>query len=56
MRKTKRLEVIEIAEKYCMLNERLKAIEGCDAFDMAALNMCLVSGLIIPPKFKVPNF
>ena len=39
-----------------MLDERLKVIEGNDAFDMDALNMCLVPGLIIPPKFKAIDF
>lgn len=56
MRKTKRPEVIEIAKKYCVQDERLKAIDGHGAFDMYALNMCLVQGLVIPHKFKVPYF
>lgn len=56
VRRTKRPEVIQIAEKYRMLNERLKAIEGCDTFDIDALNMCLLYGLVIPPKFEVSYF
>lgn len=39
-----------------MLDERLKVIEGHDAFDLDALNMCLVPGLIIPLKFKAIDF
>lgn len=43
--KTKRLEVIEIAVKYCVMDERLKVIEGHVAFDLDALKTCLVPGL-----------
>lgn len=39
-----------------MLEEKLKAIEGHDAFGLNASDMCLVLGLIMPPKFKTPNF
>lgn len=56
MRKTKRPKVIEIAEKYHALNERLEDIKGHDYYDLDALNMCLVSDLVLSPKFKVPTF
>lgn len=46
----------EMAERCCMLDKRLKAIKGRDAFDLDALNTCLVPGLITPAKFKVPEF
>ncbi|CAL5213221.1 unnamed protein product [Lathyrus oleraceus] len=39
VRKTKRPEVIEIVEKYHVLNERLEAIEGHDYYDLDTLNM-----------------
>ncbi|CAL5187276.1 unnamed protein product [Lathyrus oleraceus] len=54
VRKTKRTKVIEIIEKYRVREEILKDIEGHDAFDLDALNMCLVPSLVITPKFKVP--
>lgn len=54
VRKTKRTEVIEIIEKYRVWEEILKDIKGHDAFDLDALNMCLVPSLVITPKFKVP--
>lgn len=47
---------MEVAERLCVLDERLKAIEEHDAFDMDALNMCLVHSLVIPPKFKTRDF
>ena len=56
MKRIKDPRVVEIVKKYRMLNERLKAIKGCDAFDMDALNMCLVLVLVIPLKFKVSDF
>lgn len=39
-----------------MIEKRLKAIEGRDTFDLDALNMCLVPGLVIPMKFKTSYF
>lgn len=56
MKRTKDPRVIDTVENYHVLNEIFKAIEGNDAFDLDALNMCLVPGLVIPLKFKVPNF
>lgn len=47
---------MEMAEKHHMLEGRLKAIKGNDVFDLDALDMCLVSDLIITPKFKTPDF
>ncbi|CAL5193441.1 unnamed protein product [Lathyrus oleraceus] len=44
----------EIAKRCRVLEKRLKAIEGQDIVELNALNMCLVSDLVIPPKFKVP--
>ena len=42
--------------RYKALEERLKAVEGFDAFEVDALEMGLVPDVVIPPKFKVPDF
>lgn len=40
-----------------MLKERLKAIEGTDIFgNVNPTQLCLMSGVVILPKFKVPEF
>ncbi|CAL5193641.1 unnamed protein product [Lathyrus oleraceus] len=46
----------EIAKGCRVLEKRLKAIEGKDTIGLNALDMCLVSDLVLPPKFKVPEF
>ncbi|CAL5204583.1 unnamed protein product [Lathyrus oleraceus] len=46
----------EIAKRCCVLEKRLKAIEGKDNVELNALDMCLVPGLVVPAKFKVPEF
>ncbi|CAL5192034.1 unnamed protein product [Lathyrus oleraceus] len=46
----------EIAKRCHMLEKRLKAIERQDTVELNALGMCLVPDLVIPPKFKVPEF
>ena len=38
------------------LEERLKAVEGYNAFDVDALEMGLVPEVVIPLKFKVHDF
>ncbi|TYK18657.1 uncharacterized protein E5676_scaffold390G00210 [Cucumis melo var. makuwa] len=44
-------------QKLDVLEERLRAIEGIDAYgNIDATQLCLVPGLIIPAKFKVPEF
>ncbi|KAK5833781.1 hypothetical protein PVK06_017639 [Gossypium arboreum] len=43
--------------KYRGLEERLKAIEGTEVFSaLGAKELSLVPNLILPPKFKVPDF
>ena len=43
--------------KYRSLEERLKAIEGTEVFSaLGAKELSLVPDLILPPKFKVPDF
>lgn len=47
----------EAQEKYRSLEERLKAIEGTEAFSaLSAKELSLVLDLVLPPKFKVPDF
>ena len=44
-------------QKLDVLEERLRAIEGTEVYgNIDATQLCLVSGLIIPAKFKVPAF
>ena len=45
-----------VLNQYKALEERLKAVEGFDAFEVNALEMGLVSDVVIPPKLKVANF
>ncbi|XP_058763419.1 uncharacterized protein LOC131636845 [Vicia villosa] len=42
--------------KFRLLDKRLKAIEDRDSLGLDAASLCLVPGIKIPPKFKVPNF
>ena len=54
---SKQLGNIEIQHKCKLLDERLKAIEGVDTYGrLDIMKLSLVSDLVIPPKFKVPNF
>ncbi|XP_050918550.1 uncharacterized protein LOC127135978 [Lathyrus oleraceus] len=46
----------DLERRFCMVEERFKAMEGPDTFGLDAADMCLVSGVKIPPKFKVPSF
>lgn len=45
-----------LERRFHMIEERFKAIEGPDTFGLDAADMCLVPGVKIPPKFKVPSF
>ena len=42
--------------QYKALEERLKVMEGYDAFNVDALEMVLVPYVVIPSKFKVHDF
>ena len=47
----------EAQEKYRSLEERLKAIEGTEAFSaLSTKEHSLVPNLVLPPKFKVSDF
>jgi hypothetical protein len=41
---------------YRALEERLKVVEGFNAYGLDAMDMCLVPDVVIPPKFNVPDF
>ena len=44
-------------QKINMLEERLRVVEGLDFYgSLDATGLCLVSDLVIPPKFKAPEF
>jgi len=43
--------------KLDLIEERLRAVEGFDDYPFADMtNLCLVPDVVIPPKFKVPDF
>ncbi|XP_011014526.1 PREDICTED: uncharacterized protein LOC105118304 [Populus euphratica] len=44
-------------EKWVALEERVRAIKGNNLYDpMKATEMCLVPNIVIPKKFRVPEF
>jgi len=44
-------------DKLSALEERLRAVEGNDWFDpMRAVEVCLVPNIIVPKKFRIPEF
>ena len=44
-------------EKFDLLEERLRAIEGIGDYPFADMvELCLVTDVVILPKFKVPDF
>lgn len=48
---------MESRHKYDLLEERLRAVEGMDIFgNIDASELSLVPDLVIPPKWKVPEF
>jgi len=48
---------MEEREKLDLIEERLRVIEGIDDYLFADMvELCLVPDVVIPPKFKVPNF
>lgn len=44
------------SEQLQTLEKRLRAIEGNDIFGASAMDMCLVPELVLPSKFKTPDF
>src|SRR4051812_20402913 len=49
-------ELAETARMYYVLEERLKAIEVAKTSSFNTAAFCLVPGIVIPLKFKVPDF
>ena len=45
-----------VMNQYKALEERLKVVEGFDAFEVDTLEMGLVPDVVIPAKFNVPDF
>ena len=47
----------EAQQKLELIEERLKMVEGSDAYSLVnAMKMSLVPDLVLPPKFKMPIF
>lgn len=46
----------EVDKKVRSIEEKLKAMESIDALGLDAAEMCLVPSVVIPAKFKVPEF
>ncbi|XP_050918478.1 uncharacterized protein LOC127135895 [Lathyrus oleraceus] len=46
----------EVEKNLCALEENMKSIEGYSSFGLDTTDMCLVPGVKIPVKFKVPDF
>lgn len=44
------------AERLCAWEKKVKAIEGNNIFCSTTMNMRLVTNLVIPTKFKTPDF
>lgn len=49
-------KVKEVNEKYQVLEKRLKAVDCQNLFGIDVVDMCLVPGVTLPTKFKVPYF
>lgn len=47
---------VDVDRKFCIIEERFKAIEGPSTFGLDVEDMCLVLGVKIPSNFKVPTF
>ena len=48
---------MEGKEKLDLIEERLRVVEGFGDYPFADMEeLCLVLDVVIPPKFKVPNF
>ena len=48
--------VEELENKFGKIQLELKALRGKELFGKNAYDLCLVPNVVIPPKFKVPNF
>ncbi|CAI8591709.1 unnamed protein product [Vicia faba] len=50
------LTYLKLPKMYDALEERLKAMETSNKPGFNAAAMCLIPVVVIPPKFKVPDF
>lgn len=50
------VEEQRVDNKYKMLEERLKVVERFNIFGVDNMETCLVPDMVIPPKFKTPEF
>jgi hypothetical protein len=48
--------IAELEEKFDRIQLELKALRGKELFGKNAYDLCLVPNVVIPPKFKVPDF
>ncbi|XP_039687022.1 uncharacterized protein [Medicago truncatula] len=46
----------ELEERFDRIQLELKTLRGKELFGKNAYDLCLVPNVVIPPKFKVPNF
>jgi len=46
----------DLREKYDEMQQEMKAIRGNEMFGQEAHELCLVPNVVIPPKFKLPEF
>ena len=57
MESSEQFESNEAQQKFELIEERLKAVEGSDVYGLVdTYKMCLVPDLVLQPKFKVPTF
>lgn len=52
----KHVEIKGMKKIYQVIEKRLRAIEGGKVFGVVTKEICLVFGLMIPEKFKTPDF
>jgi hypothetical protein len=48
--------IAELEEKFDKIQLELKTLWGKELFGKNAYDLCLVPNVVIPPKFKVPDF
>ena len=46
----------QLWDQYRVLEERLRAVEGTGVRARDARDLCLVPDIVLPPKFKAPDF
>lgn len=46
----------KVEKKVLVIKEKLKAVKGSNDLGLDATKMCLVHGVVISAKFKVPDF